>query len=103
MRAENPFQMNYRQQSNYREEWNIPEETIILRDQNISADFIEALDNAIRRLPDKMKSAIILREIEGYSYKEIGDILNCTPDIVKSVLYNTRRHLIENLCIGSYR
>jgi RNA polymerase sigma-70 factor (ECF subfamily) len=97
MQVQNPREKNCIRKSNNCEELNLPEENIFPEDQTISAEFIEELDTAIRRLPDIMKSAIILREIEGYTYREIGGILNCSRNTVKSQLYNARRQLIINL------
>lgn len=34
-----------------------------------------ALHNSIRKLPSKLRTAIVLKEIEGLSYEEIADII----------------------------
>ena len=38
-----------------------------------------ALERALAALPDTLRAVIILKEIEGYSHKEIADFLDITP------------------------
>ena len=38
-----------------------------------------ALERALAALPDTLRTVIILKEIEGYSHKEIGELLEITP------------------------
>jgi RNA polymerase sigma factor (sigma-70 family) len=45
---------------------------------------------AIEKLPEKQRSAIILREYEDRDYKEIADMLNSTVSSVKSLLFRAR-------------
>ena len=37
------------------------------------------LDRALATLPETLRSVIVLKEIEGYSHEEIGDLLDITP------------------------
>lgn len=48
---------------------------------------------AINSLPKKQKSAVILADIEGFSYEEISKILNCPIGSVMSRLYYGRLKL----------
>lgn len=38
-----------------------------------------ALERALAALPDTLRAVVILKEIEGYSHKEIGEFLEITP------------------------
>jgi RNA polymerase sigma-70 factor (ECF subfamily) len=52
-----------------------------------------ALHNNIKRLPKKLRTAIILKEIEGLSYDEIADILEISVGTVKSRISRAREEL----------
>lgn len=47
----------------------------------------------IESLPDKQKEVIILREIEGYSYQKIGEIMGIDQNLVKVTLFRARDNL----------
>jgi RNA polymerase sigma factor (sigma-70 family) len=49
----------------------------------------------IRGLPDQQRSALIIREIDGLSYEEIGAALDVTVPAVKSLLVRARVGLAE--------
>jgi RNA polymerase sigma factor (sigma-70 family) len=54
------------------------------------SDLNEILHSAIRRLPDQQKTSVLLRDYEGYSYKEIGEITGQTEAQVKINIYRGR-------------
>lgn len=62
-----------------------------------AALFEEALKGALSRLPDPQKSIVILREIQGMSYREIGDALDLPMTSVKVYLHRGRRALRNEL------
>jgi len=45
---------------------------------------------AIERLPDDLKSAITLREIDGLSYEEIAEVMDCPIGTVRSRIFRAR-------------
>ena len=45
---------------------------------------------AIEALPDDLKSAITLRELEGLSYEEIADVMDCPIGTVRSRIFRAR-------------
>ena len=53
--------------------------------------------NAIDELPEDQRTAIVLREIQGLSYKEIADAMDCAEGTVMSRLYYGRKKLQELL------
>ena len=61
--------------------------------ENEYSDLQEVLHKAIDRLPDKQRSVILLRDYEGYSYKEISDITELTEAQVKVYIYRARKFL----------
>ncbi|MBN1252852.1 MAG: RNA polymerase sigma factor [Bacteroidales bacterium] len=67
------------------------------------SDIQEILNNAISQLPEIQKHVLLLRDYEGYSYKEISEITNITETQVKVYIYRARVFLkniivkVENL------
>ena len=57
----------------------------------------QALMKAINTLPEEQRMCVILRDIQGFSYTEISDILMCSLGTVKSRLYRGRRALRKRL------
>ncbi|MCP4078028.1 MAG: RNA polymerase sigma factor RpoE [Gammaproteobacteria bacterium] len=45
---------------------------------------------AIERLPEDLKSAISLRELEGLSYEQIADVMDCPVGTVRSRIFRAR-------------
>ena len=48
------------------------------------------------QLPEKLKSVMQLRDIEGKSYKEIASVLGITEDQVKVNLFRARQRVRQN-------
>ena len=46
--------------------------------------------SAIEKLPEDLKSAITLREIDGLSYEEIADVMDCPIGTVRSRIFRAR-------------
>ena len=57
----------------------------------------ENIQNAIDTLQDKYKESLILRDIEGMSYKQIADITNVPVGTVKSRVNRARKKLRKKL------
>jgi RNA polymerase sigma-70 factor (ECF subfamily) len=56
-----------------------------------------ALHRAIAGLPDDRRIVIVLRDLEGLSYEEIGEALDLPPGTVRSRLHRARLDLKEKL------
>jgi RNA polymerase sigma-70 factor (ECF subfamily) len=55
-----------------------------------SSDLNEVLHRALETLPPAQRSVILLRDYEGYSYKEIADITALSEAQVKSYIFRGR-------------
>jgi len=60
-------------------------ENLLLTDE-IRATIFRAIEN----LPDDLKSAITLRELDGLSYEEIADVMDCPIGTVRSRIFRAR-------------
>jgi RNA polymerase sigma-70 factor, ECF subfamily len=56
-----------------------------------------AVQSALQEIPEVFRSAVILRDLEGLSYEEIAEVLECSPGTVKSRILRGRRALKELL------
>lgn len=63
----------------------------------ISGEKKKAIQNAISELPEDMRSAIVLRDIEGFSYDEISDMLGINVGTIKSRISRGREKLREKI------
>ncbi len=68
---------------------------------NFSEDSIlkQGLTQAMDKLASNEKLIIVLKDVQGYSYEEIGEILNCPVGTVSSRLSRSRKKLAE-ICIS---
>ena len=57
----------------------------------------QLIDRAVSILPPIQKSIILLRDLEGYSYKEIGVILELSETQVKVYLFRARKKIKKQL------
>jgi RNA polymerase sigma-70 factor (ECF subfamily) len=57
----------------------------------------QVVDRAVNILPPLQKSIILLRDLEGYSYEEIGNILSLSPSQVKVYLFRARNKIKKQL------
>lgn len=60
-------------------------------------DMMTKINRLISSLPSKQQQVIQLRDIEGYSYKEIGDIMQIDMNQVKVNLFRARKTVKDNL------
>ena len=56
-----------------------------------------AVQGALHQIPDVFRSAVILRDLEGLSYEEVAEVLECSIGTVKSRILRGRRALREIL------
>jgi RNA polymerase sigma-70 factor (ECF subfamily) len=71
----------------------IPEQSII--DNRFETQ--EIIDLALSLLPPLQKSIVLLRDLEGYTYIEISEILDISESQVKVYLYRARKKIKKQL------
>ena len=57
----------------------------------------ETVDEAMAALPEELRAAIMLRELEGLSYEEIANIMECPIGTVRSRIFRAREAIAERL------
>jgi RNA polymerase sigma-70 factor (ECF subfamily) len=65
-----------------------------------SGEIRYSIQQALQKLPEKLRAAIVLREIEGLSYEEIAEVLHTSAGTVKSRISRAReqlRHLLRKI------
>ena len=55
------------------------------------------VNRAMDQLPDDLRTAITLREIEGLSYEEIANVMNCPIGTVRSRIFRAREAIAAEL------
>ncbi|MGZ8992953.1 MAG: RNA polymerase sigma factor RpoE [Burkholderiaceae bacterium] len=74
-----------------------------LRDLNtpdsmlVTKQVAEAVNRAIDQLPEDLRTAIVLRELEGLSYEEIAESMQCPIGTVRSRIFRAREAIALEL------
>jgi RNA polymerase sigma factor (sigma-70 family) len=68
---------------------------ILLENKELS----ESLYQAINQLPEKQKTAFVLRQLEDLSYTEIAEVMQTTTPSVESLLFRAKQSLQKKLDI----
>lgn len=66
-------------------------------DQAARSEMRARVEEALRDVPEPFRSTVILRDIEGFAYEELAEILGCNLGTVKSRLMRGRAHLKNRL------
>jgi len=75
----------------------------LLRDINtpesllLSKEIAGTVNAAIESLPEELRSAIQLRELEGMSYEEIAKLMDCPIGTVRSRIFRAREAIAERI------
>lgn len=62
-----------------------------------SVELEERLRALLAELPETQRTALLLSRVQGLRYEEIGDVLGCTEQAVKSLIFRATRRLKEGL------
>lgn len=79
------------------------DESILLRDDEtpdrvlMSRQIGEAVNTAMDALPEDLRTAISLREIDGLSYEEIAQVMDCPIGTVRSRIFRAREAIAVRL------
>lgn len=65
----------------------------VLIDVQQSPDLQKVLHDAVNRLPEIQRTVVLLRDYEGYSYEEIGEITGLNESQVKVYIFRARAFL----------
>jgi RNA polymerase sigma-70 factor (ECF subfamily) len=63
----------------------------------ISKEIARTINDAMEQLPEELRNAITLREIEGLSYEDISTIMNCPIGTVRSRIFRAREAIAGRL------
>ena len=63
----------------------------------IGKQIAATVNRALEQLPEDLRTAITLREIEGLSYEEIANVMNCPIGTVRSRIFRARESIAAEL------
>jgi len=63
----------------------------------MSSEIVASVNQTIEALPSELREAISLREMDGLSYEEISDLMNCPIGTVRSRIFRAREVIAEKL------
>ena len=63
----------------------------------LSNEIAETVNSTIEALPEELRTAIQLREIEGMSYEDIAQVMNCPIGTVRSRIFRAREAIAAQL------
>lgn len=78
-------------------EWDLPDTADLPLEAINKRENARVIRLALQRLPEEQKEALILREYCGKEYSEIAEILECSLDKVKVLIFRGRERLREEL------
>lgn len=71
----------------------LKDEEPVFESINEDTDIKHIVRNAIATLPDKLRIPLVLKDLEGFSYQEIADTMECEIGTVKSRIFRAREAL----------
>jgi RNA polymerase sigma-70 factor (ECF subfamily) len=79
------------------EEAGLLQEVSTPENEMMSKQVVEVVNTSLQQLPDDLRTALTLREIEGLSYEEIATVMNCPVGTVRSRIFRAREAIANNL------
>jgi RNA polymerase sigma-70 factor (ECF subfamily) len=65
--------------------------------QALTAEIAKTVQQAIEELPEDLRTAVVLRELEGMSYEEIANAMSCPIGTVRSRIFRARDAIDKKL------
>ena len=63
----------------------------------MGGELAEVVESALNGLPDELKAALMLRELDGLSYDDIADVLGCPVGTVRSRIFRAREAVDQRM------
>ena len=63
----------------------------------MSKQIANTVNQTMEQLPEELRTAITLREIEGMSYEDIASVMNCPIGTVRSRIFRARETIADRL------
>jgi RNA polymerase sigma-70 factor (ECF subfamily) len=63
----------------------------------MSKQIAKTVNETMEALPEELRTAIVLREIDGLSYEEIATVMNCPIGTVRSRIFRARETIADRL------
>ena len=63
----------------------------------LNQEIVDTIKTAIEKLPEEMRTAIMMREFDGMSYEEIAEAMDCPVGTVRSRLFRAREAIDNKL------
>ncbi|MBI5780905.1 MAG: RNA polymerase sigma factor RpoE [Rhodocyclales bacterium] len=63
----------------------------------LTQEIAHTVEEAIQSLPEELRTAITLRELEGLSYEEIAQVMGCPIGTVRSRIFRAREAIAQRL------
>jgi Sigma-70, region 4/Putative zinc-finger len=95
--AHNIVGQRFRRQRARPTEVELDSDRVAAQQADDSGPTMDELVRGLQRLPPFQRDALVLREFEGRSYKEIQELLGLTAAAVETLLFRARRSLAEEL------
>lgn len=94
LRTKNRFFSLWTSKENGEEQMvDVADSTSGAREQLSRQEAIALIQKAIAKLPAEQKEALLLREYHGFGYEEIAQVLDCSLEKVKVLIFRARSHL----------
>ena len=85
--------MWFKKDCSHYEQWDIPDEKDIADTMLEKTEASIMVKKAILKLADEQKEALILREYHNMNYADISEIMNCSLEKVKILIFRAREQL----------
>lgn len=79
------------------EEASLLHEVATPENELMSKQVVEVVNSSLQELPEDLRTALTLREVEGLSYEEIAAVMDCPIGTVRSRIFRAREAIATNL------